>query len=79
MFACIYKQAYRVAMELGGLGCGMNPSAGILGGRAPLRTFLGSKEQESPRESTAGIMRISIYENTPKKLVHLPPLKVATT
>ena len=37
-----------------GGGGALSPSAGVLGGRAALRTFLGSKEQESLSESMAG-------------------------
>ena len=57
----------------GGPGGALSPSTGVLAGGAPLRKFLGSKEQESPRESAAGVMRIYIYENTPKKLPHSTP------
>ena len=56
----------------GGPGGALSPSTGALMGGAPLRKFLGSKEQESLKESAAGVMRISICENTPKKLPHPP-------
>ena len=43
------------------------------GGGGSVRKFLDPKVQENPRGSAARVMRMSIYENTPKKLTPHPP------
>ena len=66
-------------MELGHLGGGgtLSPSARVLGGRAALRKFLGSKEQESLSESMAGFIYLSMRIHPKSYCIF--PLKVGTT
>ena len=64
-------------MELGGLRGILMPSVRVLGGGTSLRTFLGSKEQQSPTESIAGVMFLSMRIH-PKSCC-LFPLKITAT
>ena len=69
------KQAYWASIDLGG---GCEPLAKVLGDAGPIRKFLGSKEQDSPRESAVEDISIYLWEYT-QKVEASYPLKVAST